>query len=276
MTSKFWPQFAAPENVEKCLDICLENMGLDYMDLFLAHWPVAFQARSHIATAKAFPGATNEDRAIATNDGDDKPVVDWAHTTESMAAAQGEKGSFKPTWQTMQGLVKKGKVRAIGVSNFNVAQLQEVLSIGGEVPLSCNQVEAHPFFPNSKLLDFMLHEGILATAYCPFAGGKNDANLLQNPTVKSLAEKNNMGVGQLLQSWAVQRGTIPLGKSQNEGEQHQVKVARTKLTNGTERIKANLAVQELPQEDFEMLNQMDKGPGGRTVDLGPGWGVQIF
>lgn len=217
MTSKFWPQFAAPDNVEKCLDQCLENMGLDYIDLFLAHWPVAFQASSNIATAKAFPGATNEDRAIATNE--DKPVVDWAHTTESMAAAQGEKGSFQPTWQTMQGLVEKGKVRAIGVSNFNVTQLQEVLSVGGEVPLSCNQVEAHPFFPNSSLIDFMMHKGILATAYSPFAGAKDGANLLQSPVVKRLAEKNKMGVGQLLQSWAVQRGTIPLGKSQNEGGQ---------------------------------------------------------
>ena len=49
-----------------------------------------------------------------------------------------------------------------------------------------------------------------------------------------------------------------------------------KLIKGTERIKANLDVQQLSDEDFEMLNQMDKGPDGRTVDLGPGWGVQIF
>lgn len=49
----------------------------------------------------------------------------------------------------MQGLVTKGKVRAIGVSSFNVEQLQEVLAVGGSVPLSCNQVEAHPWFPNN-------------------------------------------------------------------------------------------------------------------------------
>lgn len=249
----------------------LENMGLDYIDLFLAHWPVAFQPRSNLAAAKAFPKATNKDRAIA---GDLKPVVDWTHSTESMATARGEKGSFKPTWQTMQNLVKQGKVRAVGVSNFNIVELQEVLRVGGEVPLSCNQVEAHPYFPNSTLFDFMKQEGILATAYCPFAGAR--ANLLQDPVLENLAEKNRMGVGQLLQSWAVQRGTIPLGKSQNEGEQCSINVSRAGLIITTERIKANLDVQELSSEDFEAINQLDRGPSGRTVDLGPQWGVKFF
>lgn len=202
--------------MEIALDLVLKDLGLDYIDLFLVHWPVVFKARPNISTAKAFHGATYKDQGIASSDDNEKPAIDWAHTSESTAAAHGEKGSLKPTWQAMQELVQKGKVRAIGVSNFNTAQLQEVLSIGGPVPLSCNQIESHPYFPNSALIDFMNKEDILATVYCPFAGAK--LNLLQDPTVVSLAQKNHMDAGQLLQSWALQRGTIPLGKSQHEGE----------------------------------------------------------
>lgn len=220
ITSKFWPNFGAPENVEKCLDLSLKAMGLEYVDLFLAHWPVTFQVQSdRIAGARAFPGARNEDKAIVTG-ADGKPAIDWAHTAESIAAAKGQRGSVKPTWQALQKLVETRKVRAVGVSNFNVEQLKEVIAAAGDVPVSCNQVEAHPWFPNTELLKFMREQGILETVYCPFAGkGKNGTLLVEEPLVKDLATKNGMGVGQLLQSWAVQRGTIPLGKSQNPGEQ---------------------------------------------------------
>lgn len=219
ITSKFWPHFGAPENVEKCLDLCLRNMGVEYLDLFLAHWPVVFKATSDISTAKAFPAATNAEKAIAAT-ADGKAIMDWSHTCQSIAAANDQRGTFIPTWQAMQRLVATGKVRAVGVSNFNIAQLQEILSVGGTVPVSCNQVEAHPWFPNSQLLEFMDGEEILKTVYCPFAGQKKSGTqLVKDAVVVHLAQKNRMGVGQLLQSWAVQRGSIPLGKSQTPGQQ---------------------------------------------------------
>ena len=192
-------------------------MSIDYIDLYLAHWPVVLQARANISTAKAFPDATDAEKAIATT-AEGKVIVDWSHTCESMASANGHKGGFRATWEAMQRLIETGKVRAVGVSNFNITQLQEVLSVGGTVPLSCNQVEAHPWFPNTELLEFMQDHGILRTVYCPFAGQKRSGmSLVQDPLVLRLAEKNKMGVGQLLQSWAVQRGTVPLGKSQSAG-----------------------------------------------------------
>lgn len=193
-------------------------MGLDYLDLFLAHWPVVLQATSNISTAKVFPGATDAEKAIATN-ADGKAIVDWIHTSQSIAAANDQRGTFIPTWQAMQRLIATGKVRAVGVSNFNIAQLREILSVGGAVPVSCNQVEAHPWFPNTPLLEFMQEAEITPTVYCPFAGQKrDDISLVEDPLVVRLAKKNEMGVGQLLQSWAVQRGTIPLGKSQTPGQ----------------------------------------------------------
>ena len=219
ITSKLWPQFGAPENVEKCLDLCLQNMGIDYVDLFLAHWPVVLKARSNISTAKAFPDATDAEKAIAT-DAHGAAIVDWTHTCQSIAAANGQQGSFIPTWQAMQRLIETRKARAVGVSNFNIVQLQEILSVGGTVPVSCNQAEAHPWFPNTQLLEFMQKAEIMKTVFCPFAGQKvGSTSLVTDPLVLRLAEKNEMGAGQLLQSWAVQRGTIPLGKSQSPGQQ---------------------------------------------------------
>ena len=194
-------------------------MGIDYLDLFLAHWPVVLEAAPNLSTAEGLPNATNAEKGIAT-DADGKPIVDWAHTCQSIAAAKGQNGTFVPTWRAMQRLVATGKVRAVGVSNFNIAQLQEILSAGGAVPVSCNQIEAHPRFPNTQLLDFMQEADILKAVYCPLGGQKEGGTALrEDPVVVRLAEKNEMGVGQLLHSWAVQRGTVPLGKSQTPGMQ---------------------------------------------------------
>lgn len=114
----------------------------------------------------------------------------------------------------MQALVKKGKARTIGLSNFSIAELQEVIPHASDIPISCNQIEVHPWLPQVELLTFGNENGILTTCYSPFAGQKKDGEtLLKDKTVKKLAEKNDMDVGQLLQSWAVQRGTVPLGKS---------------------------------------------------------------
>lgn len=191
----------------------------------------------------------------------------------------------------MQALVASGKCRAIGVSNFSITQLDEILSsypsdstsstsssasaptkTNPNIPLSCNQIEAHPYLPNGPLLAYMRKHSILATAYSPFAGQAafpspwltqpSDPRplLLEHPVVQSLAQKNKMGVGQLLQSWAVQKGTIPLGKSQDEA-----------------RIRANLDVRRLGEEDVRALDALEVPDGkGRTIDYGPFWGVEFF
>lgn len=278
ITTKFWPHWGAPQNVEKCLDACLNSMRLDYIDLYLAHWPVVLQAGHNLSSAKATPEATNEERGIRT-DSNGHAIIDYEHTCTSISASHGKRGSFGPTWQAMQRLVETGKVRAVGVSNFNIQQLEEVLNVGGSIPLSCNQVEAHPLFANSKLLDFMADKAILRTVYCPFAGQKSEGvSLVQNPTVREMAKRNQMGVGQLLQSWAVQRGTIPLGKSQTPGtwDLPYDTPPSTVTDPRSDRIIENLAVHRLPKEDFELLSRMDEGEEGRTVDLGHEWGVSFY
>lgn len=97
VTSKFWPHFAAPENVELCLDLVLKNMGLDYVDLFLAHWPCAFEPISREALEKSVtgPDASNADKGIKEDPKTGKTVVDWKHTSTNLASQEGKSTCFQ-------------------------------------------------------------------------------------------------------------------------------------------------------------------------------------
>jgi len=103
----------------------------------------------------------------------------------------------------MSKLVTKGKARAIGLSNFSVTQISELLPTAQElgIPISCLQIEVHPWLPQTKLIEFCKKEGIVVSCYSPFAGQKKDGKtLILDEVVKGLAEKNGLGVGGLLQS----------------------------------------------------------------------------
>ncbi|RDL32480.1 Aldo reductase [Venustampulla echinocandica] len=255
ITSKAWPHFYAPENMELNLDLVLKQMGIDYIDLWLAHWPYAAMPISREALEKASP--KREERGQLIEDG--KPVKDWAHTSTNIAKQAGKEGSFVPTWKAMEELVKKGKARAIGLSNFSIAELEAIIP-HAEIPISCNQIEVHPWLPQNALVEFGKNNGILTTCFSPFAGQKADGStLLRDENVLKLAEKNGMDVGQLLQSWAVQRGTLPLGKSSTPS-----------------RIKSNLDIKKLSDEVMKDLDTMDIGGAGRTIDYTEAWGVPLF
>ena len=173
----------------------------------------------------------------------------------------GHKGSFVPTWQAMENSVKNGKARAIGLSNFSITELKDVLAAVKDIPISCNQIEVHPWLPQNALIEFGKKNDILITCYSPFAGQKADgATLLKDEQVLELAKKNDMDVGQLLQSWAVQRGTVPLGKSSTPA-----------------RIKSNFDIKELSEDSMKVLNALEIPNGkGRTVDFSKKWGVELY
>ncbi|KAL2059954.1 hypothetical protein VTL71DRAFT_10109 [Oculimacula yallundae] len=261
VTTKFWPHFSAPENVEVCLDLCLKQMGLDYVDLYLAHWPFATKpiSKEALLKAKVGHGTTPEEKGQLVENG--TPVVDWEHTSTNIAKQAGKEGSFVPTWKAMQALVRKGKTRAVGLSNFSIAELKDVLPHEDDIPISCNQIEVHPWLPQNELIAFGKENGILTTCYSPFAGQKSDgATLLQDEKVKALAKSSGMDVGQMLQSWAVGRGTVPLGKSSTVG-----------------RIKANLDIRKLSQEVTEEIDGLALPNGaGRTINYADAWGVALY
>lgn len=260
--SKLWPNFYHPDAVELGCEKILAGMKISYLDCLLLHWPVAFEATSleGLRDASASKQASLSKKGMRlTVDG--KVIINWEHTSEPIARANGHAtGSIVPTWNAMKALVKRGKVRAIGVSNFGIADLKALLPHAQDVPISVNQIEAHPWFPNTELIDFGKRHGIVTTCFSPFAGQKaNGSTLIHDPTVRQLAEENGMDVGQLLQSWAVQRGTVPLGKS-----------------GVTERIKANFAIRRLSDEDQKALDDVELPNGeGRTIDFADAFGVKI-
>jgi len=86
----------------------------------------------------------------------------------------GKEGSFIPTWKAMEALVQQGKARAIGLSNFSIQELQDILDEVRDIPISCNQIEVHPWLPQNELIDFAKENGILTTCYSPFAGQKKE------------------------------------------------------------------------------------------------------
>lgn len=174
VTGKLWN--TSHDNVEGALNTTLKKLGLDYLDLYLMHWPFNI-------------------------DGDEK--------------AKPEQYDYLETYKKMQKLVGTGKVKAIGVSNFTKPILQKLLA-DKEVTVKpvVNQIEAHPLLPQEDLKAYLTEQGIVIEAYSPL--GSAGAPLFKNETITAIAEKNNVEPAQVLVSWAVQRGTVVLPKSVKE------------------------------------------------------------
>lgn len=192
VTSKLWNSFHKPEDVETGCQESLKALGLDYLDLYLMHWPVAFK-----------PGTLGP-----------KPE-DFLPLSEVPLAA---------TFEAMVALKEKGLVRSVGVSNFSVSKLEKLIKETGVVP-SMNQVELHPYNPQPELKAYCDEKGIRLTAYSPLGSGdrpesmkaKDEPPLLENETVIQLAEAEGISAGQLLIAWAIDRGTVVIPKSTNAG-----------------------------------------------------------
>lgn len=193
VTSKLWNTFHAPEDVEKGCQETLDALGLDYLDLYLMHWPIAFK-----------PGKSQH-----------KEAEDFWPLPEM---------PFAKTFEAMLALREKGLVKSVGVSNFTVSKLAQLIAESGAVP-AMNQVELHPYNPQNELLDYCRDQEIQVTAYSPLGSGdrpdsmkqKDEPPLLDNETVISTAEKEGVTPAQLLIAWAIARDTVVIPKSTNAG-----------------------------------------------------------
>jgi alcohol dehydrogenase (NADP+) len=191
ITSKLWNSFHSPEDVEPALRESLEALKLDYLDLYLIHWPIAHKK-----------GVVFSETADGFLPIEEMPIAD--------------------TWKAMESCVDQGLVRHIGVSNFNIPKLKKLLRTARIKP-EMNQVESHPLLAQNELFSFCRENDIHYTAYSPLGSrdraegmkGADEPDMFENPVIKSVAEKHGVLPAEILIKWAEARGTAVIPKSVN-------------------------------------------------------------
>jgi len=219
VTSKLWNDRHAPEDVEPALRETLDHLGLERLDLYLIHWPVALKKGVMVARSP-----------------DDQRSLEDVPLTE--------------TWSAMEALVDAGLCRSIGVSNFSAVKLGRVLD-AARIPPAMNQVEMHPYLAQDDLLTYCKDRGVAVTAYSPLGSRDRPASLkaddepvlLEDPAIEVVAAKHDASPAQVLIAWALARGTAVIPKSVN-AERIRQNLAATELT--------------LDEEDLERIAELDR------------------
>lgn len=191
VTSKLWNSFHDPKDVEHGCRESLDALGLDYIDLYLMHWPVAFRPETVMPQS---------------------PDDFWPLSSLPLSK----------TFNAMLKLKALGLVKSVGVSNFSVKKLDQLIAESGVVP-AVNQVELHPYNPQVELLDYCRDHGIHLTAYSPLGSGdrpesmkaQNEPPLLENANINEIAVSAGLSPAQILLAWAIDRGTSTIPKSTN-------------------------------------------------------------
>lgn len=189
ITSKLWNSEHARDNVRRACETTLADLGLDYLDLYLMHWGMA----------------TPPDDAPGKRAVDKNGVQIFAPI------------SIRETWEAMEELVKAGLARSIGVANFTVPMLIDLLSYA-TTPPAVNQVELHPYLQQKRLVEFCQYRGITMTAYSPLGrpGSASESDLpviINDPAVTRIAAAHGKTPSQILLRWGMERDTIVIPKS---------------------------------------------------------------
>ncbi|KAJ6602163.1 Aldo/keto reductase [Mycena sp. CBHHK59/15] len=191
----------------------LERLKLGYLNLYLLHWP-----QTSIGEVD-FSQVNGPNRTLTPDE----------HPT------------FVDTWKEIEKLLQTGKVKSIGVSNFSIKTLEELLPHCSVIPVT-NQVELHPCLPQEELKTYCEAKGILLTAYSPL--GRSKIFFAEQPRISALAEKYHVTAAQIILSWGVQRGTAVVPKSENEA-----------------RILANITLVQVSEEDMRLIDELHLQPG---------------
>jgi 2,5-diketo-D-gluconate reductase A len=160
ITTKVWNSDQGFDSTLRAFDTSMGLLGLDYLDLYLIHWPAPTQDR------------------------------------------------YVDTWRALERLRGEGRVRSIGVSNFHPHHLQRLFDETDIVPV-VNQIELHPWLPQTEARIFHKKHGIVTEAWSPLARG----GILGNPTLDLLAEKHGVSVAQVILRWHVQLGNVVIPKT---------------------------------------------------------------
>jgi len=185
ITTKLWCTYHS--RVEEALDKSLKSLGLDYVDLYLMHWPLAMNPNGVSYSCLDYKSLTqstgNHEKFPKLPDGSRDLVKDWSHIS---------------TWKSMEKLMATGKVKAIGVANYSVRFLEQLLPEATIVP-AVNQIENHPSLPQQEIVDFCQSKGIHITAYSPL--GSSGSPMFKAEPVVELAKKRNVTPASILLSY---------------------------------------------------------------------------
>lgn len=202
ITSKVWNADLGYESAIAAYETSLQKIGVDYLDLYLIHWPV--------------------------------------------------EGKYKEAWRALEYLYQQGRVKAIGVSNFQIHHLEDLLKDANIKPV-INQIELHPYLSQTKVREFCEENNIQVEAWSPLMARNG---LLEDETLKEIAKKYNKTTAQVVLRWDLQSHVITIPKSTNEG-----------------RLLQNIDIFdfELSKEDMELIDSLNKdfrvGPDPDNFDF---------
>ena len=201
ITSKVWNADLGYQTTLDAFEVSLKKLGLDYLDLYLIHWPV--------------------------------------------------EGKYVESWKALETLYKTGKIKAIGMSNFQIHHLKEVIANAEIMPM-VNQIECHPMLSQVELREFLKENSIQVEAWAPLMQGQ----LFENETLKELANKYNKSIAQVVLRWHLQNGIVIIPKSIKE---HRIQE------------NANIFDFELSEDDMNKINSLNQnhrvGPDPDNFDF---------
>lgn len=195
VTSKLWCNRHRPDLVEPTLRETLSDLRLDYLDLYMIHWPVVF-----------------------------RPDVDRPESGDGFVSL--DEIPLEDTWKALEACVDAGLCKNIGVCNFSIKKLQTILK-NCRIKPAANQVESHPYLAQDELFKFCRANSIQPVAYSPLGSGgrpehlvgEADPNLFDEAIFKDIASDHQVSPAQVMLSWAVNRSVVAIPKSVNPERQ---------------------------------------------------------
>ncbi|MAV52948.1 MAG: 4-dihydromethyl-trisporate dehydrogenase [Gammaproteobacteria bacterium TMED260] len=228
VTSKLWNTYHKPENVRAACEKTLSDLGLDYLDLYLIHFPIA----------------------LKFVDFDVRYPPEWFFDPDAeVPRMEIDPVPLHQTWAAMEDLKESGLVKHIGVCNYNSALLHDLMAYAKQKP-EVLQVEAHPYLSQERLIKLAQDYGITVTAFSPLGAlsyvsldmAAENESVLETDAVKTAAARLGKTPAQVVLRWGVQRGTAIIPKTARK-----------------ERLKENLALFdfELSAEEMQAISALN-------------------